>query len=167
MTDQQREYLEAKVQTANSAQLHLMLIDGALRFGREAEKGILRGEELAFQPPLMRAMEIVGELLAGVRHETTDLNAKLSQLYAFIYARLTSAYVNADKTMIAEALQILEIERETWRQAVEQLGTGDPSEAPKEAGKSAKKAMAPKPHLEQIPAPTAVEAPAGGFSIEA
>lgn len=155
MTDQTREYLEAKVQTANSAQLHLMLIDGALRFGREAEKGILRGDELAFQPPLMRAMDIVGELLAGVRHEATDLNAKLAQLYAFIYARLTSAYVNADKQMIAEALRILEVEQETWRQAVATLTA--------ETAPARKPAAAPKPHLHGGPvADTPV-----GLSLEA
>lgn len=161
MTDQTREYLEAKVQTANSAQLHLMLLDGALRFGREAEKGILRGDEVAFQPPLMRAMDIVGELLAGVRHEATDLNAKLAQLYAFIYARLTSAYVNADKKMIAEALQILEVERETWRQAVEKLGA---ETAADEATQPApKRVPTPKPHLG---GGTVTDAPVG-LSLEA
>lgn len=159
MTDQRREYLETKVQTANSAQLHLMLIDGALRFGREAEKGILRADELAFQPPLMRSMDIVGELLAGVRHDATDLNAKLSQLYAFIYTRLTSAYVNADKRAIAEALQILEVERETWRMAVEQIG----SEESTEPSQSTKKAPAPKPHLGHVSS----NATADSFSIEA
>lgn len=160
MTDQTREYLEAKVQTANSAQLHLMLIDGAIRFGREAEKGILRKDEGAFQPPLMRAMDIVGELLAGVRHEATDLNAKLAQLYAFIYARLTSAYVNVDKKMIAEALQILEVERETWRLAVEKLGMESPSAAPA----ATPKAPAPKPHLG---GGLTSDAPTSGLSLEA
>ena len=159
MSQQNREYLEAKVQTANSAQLHLMLIDGALRFGREAEKGVLRQDEVAYQPPLMRAMDIVGELLAGVRHNKTDLNAKLAQLYAFVYARLTSAYVNADKQAIAEALQVLEIERETWRQAVEKLTT----EQPAKPGVEARKKPAPKPHLGS----TNAESPTTGLSLEA
>lgn len=162
MTDQQREYLEARIQTANSAQLHLMLLDGALRFGREAEKGVLRGEELAYHGPLMRAMDIVGELLAGVRHEATDLNAKLAQLYAFVYARLASVYVNGDKKMMAEALQILEVERETWRLAVEKLATEAPAEESKVA--SRKKVPAPKPHLGADTANTTVSQ---GLSLEA
>lgn len=162
MTDQTREYLEAKVQTANSAQLHLMLLDGAIRFAQEAEKGILRGDEVAFHPPLMRAMDIVGELLAGVRHEATDLNAKLAQLYAFIYTRLTSAYVNADKQMIAEALQILNVERETWRQAVAKLGAETEAVADAPAAPP-KKARAPKPHLG---GGVATDAPVG-LSLEA
>lgn len=161
MTDRQREYLEAKVQTANSAQLHLMLLDGALRFGRDAEKGVLRGEELDYQPKLLRTMDIVEELLVGVRQGTDDLSAKLAQLYAFVYARLTSVYVNGDKQMIAEALQILDYQRETWRQALEKLASED---ATADATTEAKpKAPAPKPHLGSAP----IDVPAGGVSFEA
>ncbi len=126
---------------------------------REAEKGVLRRDEVAYQPPLMRSLDIVGELLAGVRHEATDLNAKLAQLYAFVYARLTTAYVNADKQAMAEALQVLEIERETWRQAVEKLT----SEQPAKPGVQARKKPAPKPHLGSAPS----EAPTTGLSLEA
>jgi len=143
-----RDYLAARVETANSAQLHLMLIDGALRFGREAEKGVLRGDEVAYQPPLLRTLDVVGELLAGVRHAQTDLNAKLAQLYAFVYARLTSAYVNGDKTAMAEALQVLQVEQETWRLAVEKLASEGAQEADAaETPAPRKKAPAPKPHL--------------------
>lgn len=161
MPPQNREYLEAKIQTANSAQLHLMLLDGALRFGREAEKGVIRGEELGYQTPLLRTMKIVEELIAGVRHSEDELNEKLAKLYTFCYARLTSVYVNADKQMMAEALQILEFQRETWRQAVEKLG----EEAPKTSGKVAVKSKtpAPKPHLGGTPA----EVPTTGLSFEA
>ena len=134
------EYLEAKVNTASPAQLHLMLIDGALRFGRQAEKGLLRGDEEAAHPPLLRAMDIVGEMLAGVRGGESEVNEKLTKLYEFVYARLTSVYVNTDHKRMAEALRILEYERETWRQACEKAA-GEAS-----AGK-APKAFAPKPHL--------------------
>lgn len=142
--DLKREYLEAKVQTANAAQLHLMLLDGALRFGREAEKGVLRGEELGYHTPLLRTMDIVEELLVGVRHSTDELNEKLAGLYTFVYARLTSVYVNGDKQMMAEALRVLEFQRETWRQAVEKLASEKPAAA------TPKKAPAPKPHLGSV-----------------
>lgn len=160
-TDKNREYLEARIQTANSAQLHLMLLDGALRFGREAEKGVLRGEELSYQAPLLRTMDIVEELLAGVRHSTDELNEKLANLYTFVYARLMSVYVNSDKTMMAEALRVLEFQRETWKQAVEKLAAEAKEEAPK--APAAKKAPAPKPHLGGATA----DAPMTGLSFEA
>ncbi|MEQ8847040.1 flagellar export chaperone FliS [Botrimarina sp.] len=169
--DKNREYLEAKVRTANSAQLHLMLLDGAIRFAREAEKGVLRGDELAYHPPLLRAMDIVEELLVGVRHDTDALNAKLAQLYAYIYARLTSVYVNGDKQQVADAIRVLEIQRETWRLAVARLTedgppTADdrPAAAAHPGGKVASRAKAPspKPHLDGSHPATP-----GGLSIEA
>ena len=159
--ENKREYLEAKVRTANSAQLHLMLLDGAIRFAREAEKGVIRKDELAYQPPLLRAMDLVEELLAGVRHSEDELNEKLAQLYTFIYARLTSAYVNADKRLMAEAIQILETQRETWRLAVAKLA----EETLRTEASPGAQAMqpAPKPHLGSSPSDAAI----GGLSIEA
>ena len=165
MTDKNREYLEARVQTANSAQLHMMLLDGALRFAREAEKGVLRGEELSYQTPLLRTLDIVEELLAGVRHSEDDLNEKLAGLYTFIYARLMSVYVNGDKQMMAEALRVLEFQRETWRQAVEKLTTDTKAEAPATpVVTAAQKIPAPKPHLGGN---AIAEIPVGGLSFEA
>jgi flagellar protein FliS len=167
MTDKNREYLEARIQTANSAQLHMMLLDGALRFGREAEKGVLRAEELAYHSPLMRTMDIVEELLAGVRHSDDELNEKLAGLYTFVYMRLMSVYVNGDKQMMAEALRVLEFQRETWRQAVEKLGAETKSEAKAEAPAApvAKKIPAPKPHLGG--SSVTADIPVGGLSFEA
>lgn len=165
--DKNREYLEARVQTANSAQLHLMLLDGALRFGREAEKGVLRGEELAYQAPLLRTLDIVEELLVGVRHSTDELNEKLANLYTFVYMRLMSVYVNADKAMMAEALRVLEFQRETWRQAVDKLATETKADTKAEAPAAplAKKVPAPKPHLGG--GSVTADIPVGGLSFEA
>jgi flagellar secretion chaperone FliS len=166
MTDKNREYLEARIQTANSAQLHMMLLDGALRFAREAEKGVLRGEELAYHAPLMRTLDIVEELLAGVRHSDDELNEKLAGLYTFVYMRLMSVYVNGDKQMMAEALRVLEFQRETWRQAVDKLATETKSEAPAaSAAPLAKKVPAPKPHLGG--GSVTADIPVGGLSFEA
>lgn len=113
------EYLQSKVMTASPAQLHLMLIEGALRFGREAEKAMMRDDEEAAAPFSLRTLDIVEELLASVRHSEDDVNVKLAQLYLFIYTRVTSAYVNTDHEAMAEALRVLEFERETWRMACE------------------------------------------------
>lgn len=163
MTDKNREYLEARIQTANSAQLHMMLLDGALRFAREAEKGVLRAEELAYHAPLMRTMDIVEELLAGVRHSDDELNEKLAGLYTFVYMRLMSVYVNGDKQMMAEALRVLEFQRETWRQAVDKLATETKVETT--AAPVAKKVPAPKPHLGG--GSVTADIPVGGLSFEA
>lgn len=154
-----REYLEAKVNTASSARLHLMLIEGAIRFGREAEKGLMRGDEQAAHPPLLRAMAVVEEMLAAVRDGDSEINRKLSELYKFVFVRLTSTYVNADHKMMAEALAILEYERETWRLACEKSDEGAAA-GKGSAEPRAKTPPAPKPHLDGL-------APSESLSFEA
>ena len=41
---QKSSYLESKVLTAPPHRLHLMLIEGAIRFGRQADEALQRGE---------------------------------------------------------------------------------------------------------------------------
>ena len=44
---QHSTYLESKVLTAPPQRLHLMLIEGAIRFGRQAEELLRKGERAA------------------------------------------------------------------------------------------------------------------------
>ncbi len=153
----QREYLEAKVQTASAPQLHLMLIDGALRFGREAEKALIREDEEAALPLLQRTMKIVAELLAGVKNGESEVNQKLVQLYQFVYSRLTSVYANMDYKLMGEALQILEFEQQTWRLACEKVLNEQKVDGKAQSSKK----KPPMPHLGKSTAPQS------GLSIEA
>ena len=63
---QHSTYLESKVLTASPQRLHLMLIEGAIRFGRQAEESLRKGERAAAATPLLHMIDIVGELLAAV-----------------------------------------------------------------------------------------------------
>ena len=118
------QYLAAKVLTAPPHRLHLMLIEGAIRFGREAQAAMERGDVPAASAPLTRMVDIVGELLAGVRERKTELNQKISELYLFLFRLVAEARVNDDSAKLAEALRLLEIERQTWRMVCEKLGSG-------------------------------------------
>ncbi len=140
-TKQRQEYLATKVNTASSAQLHLMLIEGGLRFLAQADKAMLRQEEVAANAALVRVMEIVEELLVGVRHSSDEINVKLGQLYQFVFAQVSMAYVNADRTLLGQAQQILEFQRDTWRQACDKIAAEAPSKA----------TAVPMPHLGAAP----------------
>ncbi|MEM6654231.1 MAG: flagellar export chaperone FliS [Planctomycetota bacterium] len=161
-----RQYLENRVNTASPAQLHLMLIDGAIRFAGEAADRYEANDVDAASRPLRRAMDIASELLASVRHSETELNQKLASLYEFVFTRLTMAFVNTDRDKLAEAVRILEVQRETWRQACE-----------KSSGASSHGASAPGPTSEAPGDPprgphtpirlSGADPTAGGLSIEA
>ena len=147
---QSNNYFTTKVQTASPPRLHLMLIEGALRFGRQAEEQLAAGDSAKAKHFMTRALDIVAELLSGVRHDESDINKKLADLYQFLFHTLTSAYVNDDAEKLTDVMRILEFERETWQLACEKVGEN--------AGKGSTAAIAN--HLPST-------APTTGLSIEA
>jgi flagellar protein FliS len=111
------QYLESKVLTASPSQLHLLLIEGAIRFGRQARLAFSEENPRTAGEPLLRMMKIVEEMLAAVRGGKADVNVKLEQLYLFVYRSLVRAKIGDDLASLNEALGVLEYERETWQMA--------------------------------------------------
>ncbi|HEX5470978.1 MAG TPA: flagellar export chaperone FliS [Lacipirellulaceae bacterium] len=118
----QSPYFESKVLTATPQRLHLTLIEGAIRFGRQAQEALKCGEPVAAAGALLRMVDIVGELLAGVRHGTSPVNRSLSDLYWFLFRRVAEAKINSDSVALAEALRLLEYERQTWQLVCDKFG---------------------------------------------
>src|SRR5262245_54124163 len=120
-TAQNSQYLESKVLTAQPHRLHLMLIEGALRFGRQAEEALCRGHASGAAGPLLRVLDIVGELLVGVRANKTELNAKLADFYWFLFRSVSLAKIHGDATVLTKVLRLLEYERQTWQLVCDKL----------------------------------------------
>lgn len=123
-------YLESKIMTASAPQLHLMLIEGAIRFCTKAQQELEKNNEGFANEAMVRAIDVVGELLAGVRGGESDINQKLSELYLFLFHTLTSAYVNTDSVKLADVVRILEFERETWQLACQRVQEEEQSAKP-------------------------------------
>lgn len=121
MATQHTQYLESKALTAPPHRLHLMLIEGAIRFGRLAEDALRRDDQPAAAAALLRVIDIVGEMLAGVREQKSEVNKQIADLYWFLFRRVTEARINADAAALAEALRLLEYERQTWHLVCEKL----------------------------------------------
>jgi flagellar protein FliS len=151
---QKSSYLEAKVLTAPPQRLHLMLIEGAIRFGRQAEEALRRGDHAAAAVPLLKLIDIVGEMVAGVRETKTDLNRKIADLYLFLFRRVAETKVNGDAAALGEVLRLLDYERQTWQMVCEKLAGA--------SGTSA--AGPPRPHAFDG---TQTRAATPGFSLEA
>jgi flagellar protein FliS len=130
MMGQNTQYLESKVLTAPPQRLHLMLIEGALRFGKQAAEALARGDQAAASPPLVRMIDIVGEMLVGVRGGESAVNDRLAKLYWFLFQRVSEAKIHGDQRRLAEALQLLEYERETWQLACEKAAPATPQYLP-------------------------------------
>ena len=121
MAAQNAQYLASKILTAPPHRLHLMLIEGAIRFARQAADALHRGDRAAAAAPLMRVIDIVGEMLAGVRKQETDVNRRLTELYWFLFRLASEAKIHSDGERLAVLLRLLEYERQTWQLLCDKL----------------------------------------------
>jgi flagellar protein FliS len=117
-------YLMTDVMTATPQKLQLMLIEAAIRAGEQTRE-LWKNEQLDEAcETMIKCQRLVTELLCGLNPEVNrELVRKAAGVYLFVFRRLSEAQLNRSYESLSEALSVLEIERETWRQVCEQLGT--------------------------------------------
>ncbi len=116
------EYLETKILTATPHQLHLMVVDGAIRHATSAEEA-LRGRDLTrAEAQLTRASQFVAELIGGLdAGRQPQLVDQLKAVFIFVQRMLAEAHRRHDANQVAEALAVLRIHRQTWLALGEKL----------------------------------------------
>jgi flagellar protein FliS len=109
------EYRETQVLTATPHQLHLMVIDGAMRHASSAESALQSGDFPRAETQLRRANECVAELIAGLdsTHQP-ELVDQLRSLFVFVQQALADAERRHDARRVEDALRVLRLHRETW-----------------------------------------------------
>jgi flagellar protein FliS len=117
-----KQYLKNAVMTASSEQLHLMLLDGAIRFALHGLEAIKADNIEEMFNALERAQRIVLELSNGLRREANpELVDRMTALFAFIYRRLVDANMQRETPPVEDALRILRHQRETWALLIEKI----------------------------------------------
>lgn len=118
------DYLETEVMTAAPQKLQLMLIDAAIRQANAVREHWSNGDHEPATEALIRAQQIITELLCGLNPEKDkDLTSKVASVYLFIFRTLQDAQAEQSEAKLLEAIKVLEVERETWQQVCEKLGT--------------------------------------------
>jgi len=124
MSDSQaaNTYLRTKVMTASPEELRLLLIDGAIKFARQAREGLEKKDfEQSFNG-FSQCRAIVLELLNTIRPEPDPaLAAHVQSLYAFMYGELVNASMEKSAARVDSVLELLSYERETWVMLMNQL----------------------------------------------
>lgn len=123
-------YLDAQIMTATPQKLRLMLIEGALRFVRQAMTAWDEGDELRARESVSRCRAVVSELLSGVQPDGSDLTKRVAAVYVFLYRRLTDATWKGERHALDDVVRVLEVEQETWRAVCENL----PGDADRSSG---------------------------------
>jgi flagellar secretion chaperone FliS len=118
-----QSYLETEILTAPPQKLQLLMIEAAIRFSRLAQGHWEAGEDERACEALIRAQRIVTELVNGLnREQSPELVQKITAVYLFIFRSLMEASFERDEKKLGDALRVLEVERETWRQVCQQVG---------------------------------------------
>lgn len=112
-------YRQTQVSTASQGELLLMLFDGAIRFARQAQEHMAEGKLEEASKKLIRAQDIVDELILALDLSVGEIAESLQQLYTYIHDLLVQANVKKEPEVVDEALHMLSELRETWGQVVE------------------------------------------------
>ncbi|MFD1675466.1 flagellar export chaperone FliS [Alicyclobacillus fodiniaquatilis] len=114
-------YKSTSVQTASREKLVIMLYDGWLSALELAKQAIEQKQLMDAHKQLMKAQSIVHEL-----NNTLDMQYEVSknlrQLYQYFLNQLIQANVNKDIRPIEEQYPIVKGLRDTWEEAIKQLG---------------------------------------------
>ena len=108
-------YQRTNVQTADQRQLIVMLYDGMIRFLRKSQQKIEQGDIEGAHNYLVRARQIVAELLSTLKPEKAgEIGQNLQRLYAYAFNRIAEANLYKDVAMIEEVIDIMNTLREGW-----------------------------------------------------
>ncbi len=177
LAKQRQQYLQSQVQNASKEKLVLMLYDGVLRFSLQGKKALEDSDLVAAHEGLMRAEEILFELIYALdREKGGQLADNLARLYGYCCQCLVLANLQHIPSKVDEAVKVIRELREAWAKAMEQLSGGQTPSA-EAAGPAAESAgpaadvvaaksatpvpgVPPRPVLKPLPAAPAA-APVG------
>ncbi|MCH8342781.1 MAG: flagellar export chaperone FliS [Planctomycetes bacterium] len=121
-SSQPNPYLHTKVMTASTAELRLLLFDGALKFAEQGKAALEAGDHEAAYEGISRCQDILIELINSLEPQhSPELCQQLSSLYTFMYTRLIAAVGERSPAIVEEVLGLLRYERETWSMLIERL----------------------------------------------
>jgi flagellar secretion chaperone FliS len=113
-----RAYQRATVEAARPTQLILMLYDGAIRFLTIASEKFTSGEIEARHQNIVKAENILAELLGTIDTDSgLPLATNLVLLYEYMHRKLVEANLNDTPEPLAEVIGILREIRTAWDEA--------------------------------------------------
>ena len=116
-----QQYRATKVETAGSVDLVVMLYQGAVRFIRLGIEAMERNDTQTAHTNLVRAQDIVVELLGSLnREEGGQVAVQLASVYDYCFRRLVTANVKKDPAPAREVVGILRDLGTAWQEIAAQ-----------------------------------------------
>lgn len=113
-----KTYLKNEIEGATKGKLVLLLYDGAIKFVNHAIKSAEDGEIVATHENIIKAENILYELLSTLNMDAGEVAENLFKLYDFVIWQLVEANKTKDPEKLKPVLGILKTLREAWKEVV-------------------------------------------------
>jgi len=115
-------YKQTVYATTDKVQIVLMLYDGALNHLKIAQQKIESGDIITKATHLTKATMIITELSNVLDMEKGgEISNNLRRLYDYVLNQLLQANMNNDVQSIKNAVRVVGILRDAWKEMIEQL----------------------------------------------
>ena len=118
------QYQRAQVETSSPGQLVVLLYQGCLKFTQKGRMAIEAGDFEASRVNLLRAQDIVAELMGGLNMDAGEIAGNLLRLYEYMYQRLVIANIKRDAAAATEVEEMIRSLLPAWEAAVKKQTGG-------------------------------------------
>ena len=118
MTNPYQQYQRTQTQTAPPGELIVMMYNGAIRFLTAGRQKLESRDIPGANASLLRAQDIVLELMVSVDVAVGPVARNLYDLYEFMHRHLIQANVKKDVQMVDEVIGLLRELLAAWEQAI-------------------------------------------------
>ncbi len=110
-------YKNNSVNYASKEQLLLMLVDGAVKFSKQAKEAINRKDVKNAHEYLTRTQDIFVELMVSLDKNAGEWATNLFNVYEFIKDELLQVNIKKDGEKLEKLIPLIEDVRDTWHEA--------------------------------------------------
>jgi flagellar protein FliS len=131
----QEAYKATQVQTAGQGKLIVMLYDGAIRFCRQAVESIKKKKYDSANTEIVRAEDIVTELLLALDYDQGgEVAKKLASLYVYFNQQLLEANITKTIEPLEIVIKLMSDLRESWEKIAAKSTPNDSLDMEKKGG---------------------------------
>jgi flagellar protein FliS len=127
-------YRETQIKTASKGKLVVLLYDGLIRFLDIALENLPKKRYDLVNENLLKAQDIIAELMMSLNFEAGDISNKLLSIYSFFNSKLIEGNIKKDQAPIAFVRRMSSDLRDAWNEISKKGKVPELDEMKKEGG---------------------------------
>lgn len=127
-------YRETQIKTASKGKLVVFLYDGLIRFLEIALENFPLKKYDVVNNNILRAQDIISELIMSLNLDAGDMSRKLLSIYSFFNTKLIEGNIQKNPEPVKFVRNMICELRDAWNEVAKKGGTPDINEMKKEGG---------------------------------